>query len=170
MLLLLGSMCSWAHARRSTTTRTSQQPPRPPAPPRSRTSDHVTRAASQQLYVGEEGRLSTSSMDVRAGPAACAVSVAEIAASAVERLHTATTRTATNPHTSHKNPHHIIRMRTTRISVPTVYAKINGSQPQSPPYSVVYFEIDDNAQPGAECRFQVTHWASGDKVAVYQGS
>ena len=49
-----------------------------------------------------------------------------------------------------------------------VYAKISGSQPQFPPYSAAYFEVDDDAHKGALCRFHVTHWASGDVVTIDQ--
>ena len=49
-----------------------------------------------------------------------------------------------------------------------VYAKINGSQPQDPPYSAAYFMVNDDKQPGAVCQFFVTHWAGGDIINIYQ--
>jgi len=45
------------------------------------------------------------------------------------------------------------------------YAKVN-PQPQNPPYNVAYFEIDDDASPGARCKFLATHWTTGDNVHV----
>ena len=49
-----------------------------------------------------------------------------------------------------------------------VYARMNATQqPVSPPYLAAYFEIDDDAHAGRDCRFLATHWVSGNIARVY---